>query len=87
MAASLIGALARSRTARSLLTLLRVRARSLDSHMAAWLWSVLFAAIFSQPGNNFTGMDFDKIMWRLIPITWTILWSHWFGKRIFGLGG
>ena len=55
---------------------------SLDSHMAAWLWSVLFGAIFAQHGENFTAMDFDKIMYRLIPITWTVLWSHWFGKRI-----
>eukprot|EP00999_Lentomonas_sp_LEN2_P000069 NODE_1068_length_1027_cov_115.368889_g1023_i0.p1 GENE.NODE_1068_length_1027_cov_115.368889_g1023_i0~~NODE_1068_length_1027_cov_115.368889_g1023_i0.p1 ORF type:complete len:300 (-),score=56.81 NODE_1068_length_1027_cov_115.368889_g1023_i0:61-960(-) len=57
----------------------------LDSHLAAWVWSLLFALYFGKTGN-FTGMDWDQIT-ILIAVTWVGIWARWLygwfnGKRV-----
>jgi hypothetical protein len=56
---------------------------SLDSHLAAWIWSYVFAVFMASPDNsNFTEMDYSKIE-LLIAISWGAVWLRFFYCAIF----
>jgi len=57
----------------------------LDSHLGAWIWSYLFAALTaSLPNldNNFTQMDYSKIEYLIIA-AWVAVWVRFFYCAIF----